>query len=127
MAHKFPEYEPFFHKGLRIEIGIPLADGDVFRDWAIVREFWEDTILVQLSRDFLPANVRVDVGTILDANVWIKEEIYSCTSIVTERRKLTAPREVCTVSRVPVLIIHGFASETIFSAITSEDMLTSSS
>lgn|GEM_PF-1963525 len=86
MAHKFPEYEPFFHKGLRIEIGIPQADGDVFRDWAIVKEYREDTILVQLSRDYLPMNVRVDVSTILDANVWIKQEVYTCPCIVTERQ-----------------------------------------
>ena len=86
MAHKFPEYEPFFHKGLRIEIGIPQADGDVFRDWAVVKEYREDTILVQLSRDYLPMNVRVNVSTILDANVWINQDVYTCPSIVTEKR-----------------------------------------
>ncbi len=86
MAHKFPEYEPFFHKGLRIEIGIPQADGDVFRDWAIVKEYREDTILIQLSRDYLPMNVRVNVSTILDANVWMKQDVYTCACIVTEKQ-----------------------------------------
>lgn len=85
MSQKFPEYEPFFHKGLRIEIGIPQPSGDVFRDWAVVREFFEDTILVQLSRDYLPSNVRVNISSILDASVWIDQQIYTCTCIVTER------------------------------------------
>lgn len=86
MTQKFPEYQPFFHKGLRIEVGIPQPSGDVFRDWAIVREYQEDTILVQLSRDYLPTDVKVNVSSILDASVRIDQQIYTCTSIVTERQ-----------------------------------------
>ncbi|WP_243370009.1 PilZ-like domain-containing protein [Geotalea sp. SG265] len=86
MSKNFPEYLPFFSKGLRIEIGIPQPSGDIFRDWAIIREFHEDTILVQLSRDYLPADVKVEINSILDASIRIDQQIYTCTCIVTERQ-----------------------------------------
>jgi hypothetical protein len=78
-------YREHLRKGMRIEIGIPLLGGGVFRDWAIIVESRGDELLGQISRDVLPANVRVDVGFILDVSIWIKKEVYTCSGIVIER------------------------------------------
>jgi hypothetical protein len=72
-------------KGMRIEVGIPLLGGGVFRDWAVIVSAQDDEILGQISRDVLPANVRVDVGFILDVSIWVKKEVYTCSGIVVER------------------------------------------
>ena len=66
-------------------MGIPLTGGGVFREWAIINDSAEDRLLVQISRDVLPANVRIDVGFILDVSVKIKEDIFTCPAIVTEK------------------------------------------
>ena len=81
----YAAYREHLRKGMRIEIGIPLFGGGVFRDWAIIVEGQADELLAQISRDVLPANVRVDVGFILDVSIWIKKEVYTCSGIVTER------------------------------------------
>ena len=81
----YAAYREHLRKGMRIEIGIPLLGGGVFRDWAISVEAQGDELLAQISRDVLPANVRVDVGFILDVSIWIKKEVYTCSGIVTER------------------------------------------
>jgi hypothetical protein len=79
------EYREYLREGARIEIGIPLAGGGIFRDWAIIRESAGDELLAQISRDVLPANVRVDEGFILDVSVWVKKDVYTCSGIVTEQ------------------------------------------
>lgn len=85
MRDEFAEYRENLKEGLRIEVGIPLAGGGVFRDWAIVQAAHDDEIVAQISRDMLPLNVKVDVGTILDVSVWKNKDVYSCSSIVMER------------------------------------------
>ncbi|HJV34246.1 PilZ-like domain-containing protein [Geomonas sp.] len=82
----YGEYRHYLQEGMRIEVGIPLSGGDVFRDWAVVAESAGDELLAQISRDVLPANVRVDLGFILDVSIWINKEAYTCSGIVTEKR-----------------------------------------
>jgi hypothetical protein len=84
MAHNFGEYEKYLSSGIRVEIGIPLAGGGVFRDWATVTDYSEDQLEVQISRDTFPANVRVDEGFILDVSVWVQKDVYTCGGIVTD-------------------------------------------
>lgn len=79
-------FRQFLAEGMRIELGIPLSGGGVFRDWAVIRQSHQDELLVQISRDVLPANVRIDVGFILDVCVWVRKEAYTCSGIVTEKR-----------------------------------------
>lgn len=78
-------YREYLREGMRIETGIPLSGGGTFRDWAVVIESGQDQLLAQISRDVLPANVRVDVGCILDVSVSIKQEVYTCSGIVTDK------------------------------------------
>jgi hypothetical protein len=81
----YAPYREHLRKGVRLEIGIPLLGCGVFRDWAVIVEARGDELVAQISRDMLPANVRVDVGFILDVSIWIKKEVYTCSGIVTER------------------------------------------
>jgi len=85
MQDEFAEYREYLREGMRIEIGIPLSGGGVFREWAIVHASYLDEVLAEISRDILPDKVRVDVGSILDISVWIKKDVYSCSSIVIEK------------------------------------------
>lgn len=78
-------YREYLREGMRVEIGIPLSGGGIFRDWAIIGESHADELSVQMSRDVLPTNVRVEEGSILDVNLWISQEAYTCSGIVTRK------------------------------------------
>jgi hypothetical protein len=81
----YQPYREHLREGMRIEIGIPLSGGGIFRDWAIISQSQGDQLLAQISRDVLPGNVRVDEGFILDVSVWIRKDVYTCSGIVTEK------------------------------------------
>ncbi|MBJ6799647.1 PilZ-like domain-containing protein [Geomonas propionica] len=85
MEDDYSEYRQVLAPGMRIEIGIPLSGGGVFRDWGVISESGGDLLQLQISRDVLPANVRVDVGFILDVSVWLGKDSYTCSGIVTDR------------------------------------------
>lgn len=81
----YEAFRPYLQPEMRLEMGIPLVGGGVFRDWAIISESAEDKLLVQISRDVLPTNVRIDLGFILDVSITIKDEVYTCSGIVVEK------------------------------------------
>lgn len=81
----YANYRDQLREGMRVEIGIPLSGGGIFRDWAIISKSHGDELMAQISRDVLPTNVRVDVGFILDVSIWIRQEVYTCSGIVTEK------------------------------------------
>ena len=85
MHDDYSEYREYLGQGMRVEIGIPLSGGGVFRDWAIISESGNDQMLVQISRDELPANVRFDIGFILDVSIWVKNDVCTCSGIVMEK------------------------------------------
>ena len=85
MADTTSEYERYFHVGVRVEIGIHAPNREIFREWGVVESFEEDQVLVTLSRDKLPENVRVEIGVILDVGVWVDQEVFTCRAIVTNK------------------------------------------
>ena len=85
MSTEFAEYDQYFHTGLRVEIGIRMPNRDIFREWAIVQGYQDDLIEVKLSRDVLPANVKFDLGSIVDVGVWVRDQVYTCNAIVVEK------------------------------------------
>lgn len=85
MQDDYSQYREYLGEGMRIEIGIPLSGGGVFRDWAVISEAEQDHLVAQISRDVLPAEVRFDVGFILDVSIWVKTDVYTCSGIVTEK------------------------------------------
>lgn len=78
----FDQYLEHFPVGLKITIGIPVPDGEAFHDWAIIHTIDEDLISLQLSRDTLPAGVKLRVGTIVDIRAGNEETGYSCRAII---------------------------------------------
>lgn len=85
MEDEYGEYREYLKEGARIEVGIPLSGGGVFRDWAVISESQGDLLTAQISRDVLPSEVRFEEGFILDVSIWIREEVYTCSGIVTEK------------------------------------------
>jgi hypothetical protein len=78
----FESYANYFPVGMKVGVGIPLANAGVFRDWAIIYEIDEDFVSLQLSRDQLPLNVSLHVGQILDLRGGKDDSGYSCRAII---------------------------------------------
>jgi len=78
----FDQYLEHFPVGLKVNVGIPVPGGDIFHDWAIIHAIDEDLVSLQLSRDTLPAGVKLKVGTILDIRAGNEIEGYSCRAII---------------------------------------------
>jgi len=78
----FDQYLEHFPVGLKVNVGIPVPGGDTFHDWAIIHSIDEDLVSLQLSRDTLPAGVKLLVGTILDIRTGNEVSGYSCRAII---------------------------------------------
>lgn len=78
----YDRYLQYFPVGLKVTVGIPVPGGDTFHDWAIIHQIDEDLVSLQLSRDTLPENVRLTVGTIFDVRAGDETSGYSCRAIV---------------------------------------------
>lgn len=75
-------YSRYFPAGKKIGVGIPLANAEVFKDWAIIHEIEEDLISLQLSRDVLPVDVALHYGQILELRGGSENSGYCCRAIV---------------------------------------------
>jgi hypothetical protein len=78
----FENYANYFFVGMKVGVGIPLANAGVFRDWAIIHEIDEDLVSLQLSRDQFPLNVSLHVGQIIDLRGGKDDSGYSCRAII---------------------------------------------
>lgn len=78
----FKTYHQHFPVGKKVNVAIPVPQGDIFRDWAIIGSIDEDLVTLQLSRDELPAGVRLSTGSILDLRVGSDDSGYSCRGII---------------------------------------------
>jgi hypothetical protein len=58
------DYSQHYQVGMRVGIDIPLANGNIFREWGIIIEMEHDYIQLRLSRDILPQEMKIEVGTI---------------------------------------------------------------
>lgn len=75
-------YVRFFPPGMKIGVGIPLPNAEIFRDWAVISELDEDLVSLQLSRDQLPAGVDLHVGQIVELRGGKNDSAYSCRAII---------------------------------------------
>jgi len=78
----YDHYSDHFPVGMKVNVGIPVPGGSVFRDWAIINDIDEDLVDLQLSRDVLPDGVLLSVGTILDIRGGKDNNGYSCRGII---------------------------------------------
>lgn len=79
---EYDQYSEHFPAGMKVNVGIPVPGGAVFHDWAIINDVDEDLVELQLSRDVLPAGVRLLMGTILDIRGGKNDAAYSCRGII---------------------------------------------
>ncbi len=78
----YDKYIEHFPAGMKVNVGIPVPGGSIFHDWAIILAIDEDLLELQLSRDVLPAGVRLLVGTILDIRGGKDDNAYCCRGII---------------------------------------------
>ena len=75
-------YSRYFPVGIKVGVGIPLPNAEVFKDWAIIHEIDEDLVSLQLSRDVLPVGVSLRYGQILELRGGIEGNGFCCRAIV---------------------------------------------
>lgn len=76
------QYAGSFSAGMKVGVGIPLTNAEIFNDWAVIHEIDEDLISLQLSRDQLPVRVTLHVGQILELRGGKEGNSYSCRAII---------------------------------------------
>lgn len=76
------QYSSYFSSGMKIGVGIPLPNAEIFRDWAVIHEIDEDLVSLQLSRDHLPMGVELHVGQIVELRGGKDDTAYSCRAII---------------------------------------------
>lgn len=76
------QYAGSFNAGMKVGVGIPLPNSDIFNDWAIIHEIDEDLVSLQLSRDQLPLSVSLHVGQILELRAGKEGNGFSCRAII---------------------------------------------
>lgn len=79
------QYTSRYATGMKVEVGIPLPNAEVFRDWAIINEIDEDLVSLQLSRDMLPEGVSLRVGQILTISNESDGHAYSCRAFIVSK------------------------------------------
>lgn len=78
-------YTSHYFTGKKVEVGIPLPNTKVFRDWAIINEIDEDLVSLQLSRDILPDGVNLRVGQILTIRSESDGQAHSCRAFIVSK------------------------------------------
>ena len=75
-------YASYFSVGMKVGVGIPLPNTEIFLDWALINEVDEDLVSLQLSRDQLPVGVSLHEGQIVDLRGGKDDAAYSCRAII---------------------------------------------
>ncbi|CAH2031522.1 PilZ-like domain-containing protein [Trichlorobacter ammonificans] len=75
-------YRQHFPPGKKVNVAIPVPQGETFNDWAVISSIDEDLVSLQLSRDELPNGVKLSTGLILDIRVGTGDSGYSCRGII---------------------------------------------
>lgn len=75
-------YSRYFPVGIKIGVGIPLPNAEIFKDWAVIHDIEEDLITLQLSRDVLPSKVTLNYGQILELRGGKEGAGYCCRAII---------------------------------------------
>lgn len=75
------QYASYFSAGMRVGVGIPLHNNELFRDWAIILVMEEDVVELQLSRDVLPTDVDLQTGKVLEIRCGKDGKGYRCSGV----------------------------------------------
>lgn len=75
------QYAKYFSAGMKVGVGIPMQNNELFRDWAIINNIEEDLVEIQLSRDVLPVDVDMQTGKILELRCGKEGKGYRCSGV----------------------------------------------
>jgi hypothetical protein len=75
------QYAKYFSAGMRVGVGIPMQNNELFRDWAIIVSLENDLVELQLSRDVLPAEVNMQTGKVLELRCGKDDKGYRCSGV----------------------------------------------
>ena len=81
MAEDVLKYADYFPIGMRVEVELPLAEGNLLRDDASVVFAHRDLLELQLSRHIIPESVILEVGADLFLRTGKKGKGYRCRAI----------------------------------------------
>lgn len=75
------QYAEYFTIGMKINVGIPMENNEIFRDWGVVNALEEDMLQLQLSRDVLPAAVHLVPGVLLEFRLGKEGKGFRCSGL----------------------------------------------
>jgi hypothetical protein len=76
------QYSSYFSAGMKVGVGIPLPNSEIFLDWALIDEVDEDLVTLQLSRDHLPVGISLHEGQVVDLRGGKDDAAYGCRAII---------------------------------------------
>lgn len=82
MAEELEQYAKYFHEGERVRVGVPLDGGGWFPEWGVVATLDDDLLLVDLSRDQLPEEARLETGQTLNVGLPEQEGGLTCRAVL---------------------------------------------
>jgi hypothetical protein len=81
MAEDLLKYADYFSIGMRVEVELPLAEGNLLRDEASIVFARKDLLELQLSRQINPESVILEIGTDLFLRTGERGKGYRCRAI----------------------------------------------
>ncbi|MBJ6749054.1 PilZ-like domain-containing protein [Geomonas anaerohicana] len=84
MAEELEQYARYFREGTRVRVGIPLEGGGWFPEWGSVAVLDDDLLLVDLSRDQLPEEARLETGQTLNVGLPEQEQSLTCRAVLVQ-------------------------------------------
>lgn len=84
MAEELEQYARYFQEGGRVRVGIPLEGGGWFPEWGVVATLDDDLLLVDLSRDQLPEEARLQTGQTLNVGLPDLEQRLTCRAVLVQ-------------------------------------------
>ena len=82
MAQELEQYARYFQEGGRVRVWVPLDGGGAFPEWGAVVWLEGDLLQVDLSRDTLPEQARLEVGRTLNLGLSTAEGVLSCRGVL---------------------------------------------
>ena len=86
MSGDLADYARYFQVGERVRIEIPLSGGGTFQEWGVVHSLERDLLELDLSRDLLPQQVRMEPGSILKLEILDREGVRCCRGMVADEQ-----------------------------------------
>ena len=82
MSGEMGEYARHFQEGVRVRVGVPIADGGSLQEWGVVRSLSEDLLELSLVRETLPQQAMLRLGEVIDLRLVDPEGVRHCRGMV---------------------------------------------